>query len=139
MDSPSPDVVEKVHQWLRFADEDLTLASHAMSLTDSPYRLIAYHAQQCAEKCLKALLVYRNVDFPHTHSIRALLSLCREHASWTDALRDAEELTPYAVTARYPGEDVEVTEAEARRAIELAQQVRTALRAALQERGLEID
>jgi len=25
--------------------------------TSVPYRLVAYHAQQCAEKCLKAYLV----------------------------------------------------------------------------------
>lgn len=29
-----------------------------------PYRLIAYHAQQCAEKYLKAYLVYHDIDFP---------------------------------------------------------------------------
>jgi HEPN domain-containing protein len=138
MSSPSPEVVGKVRQWLRFAEEDLALASHAMGLPRGPYRLIAYHAQQCAEKCLKAFLVYCNVDFPYTHSIRALLSLCKEHTSWTETLRDAEELTPYAVTARYPGEDVEVSQEEARRAIEVARQVSAQVRATLQERGVEI-
>ena len=71
------EILKKVMQWLILADEDLNLASHAFGLgAKSPYRLIAYHAQQCAEKYLKAFLVYHNVDFPYTHSIRVLLKLC---------------------------------------------------------------
>ena len=48
----APDaVVRKVLQWLDYADEDLRLAQHGldMSIAPPPYRLIAYHAQQCAE------------------------------------------------------------------------------------------
>jgi hypothetical protein len=43
------------------ADEDLRLARHAFKLKSAtPYKLIAYHAQQCAEKCLKAYLVFED-------------------------------------------------------------------------------
>jgi HEPN domain-containing protein len=105
---------------------------------DTPYRLIAYHAQQCAEKCLKGFLVYHKVDFPYTHSIGQLLRLCGEFASWPQILQNAKELTPYAVTARYPGEDEEVTKAEAIRAVELAQQVRTQVRTALKQLGMDL-
>jgi len=133
------EILKKVMQWLNLADEDLNLASHAFGLgAQSPYRLIAYHAQQCAEKCLKAFLVYHNVDFPYTHNIRRLLIFCAEHAEWTDTVKGAEELTPYAITARYPGEDEQVSEAEAKRAIELARQVRTQVRNALDQLGLKL-
>lgn len=45
------DILRKVRQWLQYADEDLLLARHALTLkSTAPYRLIAYHAQQCAEK-----------------------------------------------------------------------------------------
>lgn len=55
MPNPDPDIVKKVMQWLTFADEDLNMASDALSYgSRRSYRLIAYHAQQCAEKCLKA-------------------------------------------------------------------------------------
>ena len=54
MSKIEPEFLKKVVQWLSLADEDLNLASHALGLgAQSPYRLIAYHAQQCAEKCLK--------------------------------------------------------------------------------------
>ena len=139
MNEIEQEILKKVMQWLSLADEDLNLASHALGLgAKSPYRLIAYHAQQCAEKFLKAFLVYHKVDFPYTHNIRRLLKFCAEHAEWTDTLKDAEELTPYAITARYPGEDEEVTESEAKRAIELARQVRTQVRTAFEKLGVEL-
>ena len=132
------EILKKVIQWLILADEDLNLASHAFSLgAQSPYRLIAYHAQQCAEKYLKAFLVYHNVDFPYTHSIRVLLKICSNLATWTQTLKDADELSPYAITARYPGEEQEVTEAEAKRAIDLARKVRQQVRTALQQLGVD--
>ena len=139
MSKIEPEFLKKVIQWLSLADEDLNLASHALGLgAQSPYRLIAYHAQQCAEKCLKAFLVYHNVDFPYTHNIRRLMEFCQEHAEWTDTLKGAEELTPYAITARYPGEDEQVTEAEAKRSIDLAQQVREQVRNTLEQLGVKL-
>jgi HEPN domain-containing protein len=131
------EILKKVMQWLNLADEDLNLASHAFGLgAQSPYRLIAYHAQQCAEKYLKAFLVYHNVDFPYTHSIRVLLKLCSSLATWTQTLKDAEELSPYAITARYPGEDEQVTRDEAQRTIEIAIRVRLKVREQLEALGL---
>ena len=103
-----------------------------------PSRLIAFHAQQCAEKHLKAYLVFRGIDFPFTRNLRRLLDLCVTRAAWAEQLRDAEELKPYASTARYPGEDLEVTGAEAHRAAEIADRVRETVRRSLREEGLEI-
>ena len=133
-------VIQKVNQWLRFADEDLQLARHGLTISrGAPYRLIAYHAQQCAEKHLKAYLVFRRVDFPYTHNISHLLDLCARFVTWTDLLRDAEELSPYAITTRYPGEDEAVTLEEVRRAISLAEIVREQVREALRQEGMEIE
>lgn len=127
MNAPEPAVGRKVRQWLDYAAEDLCLARHAPSLASAvPWRLVAYHAQQCAEKCLKAFLVREGVDFPYTHNIAHLLELCGDR-EWVHGLREAEELTPFAVTTRYPGEDEEVSEEEARRAIALAERVQRVL------------
>jgi len=130
---------QKVLQWLVYAEEDLRLARHGLTLqSNCPYRLIAYHAQQCVEKHLKAYLVHQSIDFPYTHNIARLLELCAEHVSWTENLTDAEELTPFAITARYPGEDEEVSRAEATRAIEIAERVRKVVRAALADAGINL-
>jgi len=139
MHNPDPDIVNQVAQWLNLADEDLNMASVALNYSSSrPYRLIAYHAQQCAEKYLKAYLIFHNEDFPYTHNIRRLLKLCGKFATWSQNLKDAEELTPYAITTRYPGEDQEVTETEAANAIEIARKVREQVRAELRLLGMEL-
>jgi len=132
-------VRRKVLQWLSYGEEDLSLARHGLTLeSNCPYRLIAYHAQQCVEKHLKAYLLQQAVDFPYTHNIARLLELCGEHASWAESLTDAEELTPFAITSRYPGEDEEVSREEAVRAIESAERVREVVRTALAEGGISL-
>jgi HEPN domain-containing protein len=139
MKLPDPPILEKVKQWLAYADEDLRLARYGFSMPERPpYRLIAYHAQQCAEKHLKAYLVFHAVDFPFSHNLRRLLELCATQANWAEQLRDADELTPYAITARYPGEDEEVSEVEARRAVEIALRVRQTVRQSLHREGFDV-
>ncbi|MCL4457770.1 MAG: HEPN domain-containing protein [Nitrospirae bacterium] len=134
-----PEKINKiVKQWLEYAEEDLRLAKHALKLSSScPYKLIAFHAQQCAEKYLKAFLAFKKVDFPYTHNISLLLELCVPHADWTDDLQEAKTLTPYAVTARYPGRD-KVTKIDALDAITIASKVRKVVRKALKQEGIKI-
>lgn len=132
-------ILEKVIQWLEFADEDLKLARHGLTLTSGvPYRLIAYHAQQCAEKYLKAFLVYHEIDFPYTHNIGRLLELCAEKGDWARNLPEADELTPFVITARYPSEQETVTREESLRAIEIALKVRETIRKALEREGVAL-
>ena len=140
MNIPDEPVLHNVKQWLIHGDEDLRLATYAMTLqaAEPPYRLIAYHAQQCAEKYLKAFLVYCSVDFPYTHNISILLELCNDHADWPSELQEAEQLTLYSVTTRYPGEAEEVTEGEATQAIEIAQRVRNRVRSELKKLGVNL-
>jgi HEPN domain-containing protein len=137
MKLPDAPILEKVRQWLAFADEDLRVARHGFSIPETPpYRVIAYHAQQCAEKYLKAYLVFHVIDFPYTHDLQRLLALCSAQSSWAERLSDVEELNPYATTVRYPGEHLVVSEAKARRAVEIAERIQQVVRRALQEEGL---
>lgn len=132
MKVPNKEILRKVKQWLKSGDEDLRLARHGLTLKSGcPYRLIAYHAQQCAEKYLKAYLIYKNIDFPYTHNISRLLELCAKEANWSESVWEAEELTPFAITTRYPGEDEEVTRKESLRAINIALHVRQVIRRVL--------
>lgn len=120
-----------VKQWVDHAEEDLRLARFALKITSScPHKLIAFHAQQCAEKYLKAFLALKKVDFPYSHNISLLVELCSPHAGWINDLQGIESLTPYAITARYPGK-YKVTKKEAVQAVELASIVRKAVRKAL--------
>ncbi len=123
MNNLRKNIFEKSKSWMKFAEEDLRLAEHAMQLSSGcPYRLIAYHAQQCAEKYIKAFLVFSEIDFPYTHNLRKLLQLCgKDHLS---TLEEAEILTPFAVTTRYPSLDEDVSKSEAIEAIKIAKTVK---------------
>ena len=136
MTVPREAILTKVREWAAHADDDMRVAEHTLTLPDDcPYRLVAYHAQQCAEKYLKAYLVLRGIDFPFTHNLARLLELCSEQSAWREQLKDVEELTPFAITARYPGDDEPVSEAEARRAVDIAARAREQVRAALSAAG----
>jgi HEPN domain-containing protein len=139
MNSRNRNVWEKVKEWISFAEDDIRIAEVAMKLKSNvPHRIIAFHAQQCAEKYLKAYLVSQEVDFPYTHSIATLLKLCDKYSLRIKEIQDADLLTPYAITARYPGQDERVTKSDVSQAIKLAKKVRQTVRTALKELGLDL-
>lgn len=105
MNDERKELEEQVFKWIEIADEDLLLANHAFSLKSNiPYRLIAYHAQQCAEKYLKAFLVSRLIDFPYTHNLESLVDLCESVVNIKSQLKDIFILSQYAAAKRYPGQ-----------------------------------
>jgi hypothetical protein len=57
--------------WLRFAEADLRLA--AADIPDVMLSLFCFHAQQAAEKAIKAVLTHAGIDVQRTHDIRNLL------------------------------------------------------------------
>ena len=118
------EVVQKlVAEWVRRAHADMTVATFVDDDRLAP-EIIALHAQQAAEKMLKALLVQRQADFPRTHAIGALLALCEEAGFFgAQEFTEASSLTRYAVAARYPGEEEPVSREEAKEAVTLAAQV----------------
>lgn len=61
-----------------------------------------FHAQQAAEKMIKAYMVFRDRDFPFTHDIEKLLEVAADIEPKFRRFRpSAKILTPYAVDARY--------------------------------------
>lgn len=62
--------------WSRFADEDLRMAR--LAFREGMPNQACFHAQQCCEKMLKAVLVSGDVDVPRTHKMADLLSLLRQ-------------------------------------------------------------
>jgi HEPN domain-containing protein/predicted nucleotidyltransferase len=118
-----------LRKWISTAQNDLAIAKELLKYPDKT----AFYAQQSIEKYLKAWLVYKEIDYPHSHSIKALLSFCMEHGGrkWAERLREAEKLTDYARLIEYPFEGEDITMADATRAIEIAELVELKLRAVL--------
>lgn len=72
---------------------------------------LCFDAQQAAEKAVKAVLIQRRLPFPYVHDIGRLLHLAEEAGeSVPPEVHEAEQLTRYAVVARYPGLAEPVTE-----------------------------
>lgn len=110
--------------WLRHAASDLHLAKLGLVDPDVLRNQIAFHAQQAAEKSLKAVLAERKVHFPKTHDLEALIEIIQlAGVAWPLAAQQIEALAPFAVETRYPGGLAQVSDAEAEEAIKSAEQV----------------
>jgi HEPN domain-containing protein len=91
-------------QWLAYAESDLRLAGLAAQDRLVLPEQVCFHAQQAAEKALKAVLRFKQVEFPWTHDLDELLRLAEEAGvAMPEAVREVGFLTPFAVGARYPG------------------------------------
>ncbi|HIH03177.1 MAG TPA: HEPN domain-containing protein [Methanoregulaceae archaeon] len=114
---------ELVAAWLEKARQDLVVARNALLMPEIFPGIICFHAQQAAEKALKAYLVGLGVIPPKTHQLEDLVALAAGYDAEIVTLSDpAASLTPYAVEARYP-EAEQVTEEDARHAIEDAEEI----------------
>ena len=118
-------------EWVSKAEGDYATAGRELRVDDRPnFDAVCFHAQQTAEKYLKALLQENQVRFPKTHSLIELLELCLPLDESLENLRsDLIRLGRYAVHYRYPGEAA--SKLEAQMAYEVVTSVRQALRAKL--------
>lgn len=97
---------------------------------------VGYHAQQMAEKMLKAAFASKEIDFPFTHNIRTLLARGEEAGLFCKPAEEVVEaalfLTSLISVTRY-AEAPDFQEGEAIRAINSANRVALFLR----ENGFE--
>jgi len=131
---------DAVRLWLEKADDDLKAARALLEIDDPPNWIICFHAQQCVEKHLKAVLVFHGHEHPKTHNIAVLVGLCGKADEALDSLRDwgLSVLTRYATALRYGEEPYLPDQEEARSAVQLAERVRAFLRGRLARRGLNL-
>lgn len=98
MDDPS-----NPHSWVDRAEEDYVLAQSAIRRKAPLIYGATFHAQQCVEKYLKAILVSAQQVFPKTHDLVALGDLCTRVGMILPVEMDVlEKLNAFSVLARYP-------------------------------------
>lgn len=93
---------QSTSEWLYFAFSDLEAAE--LVNNDQMFHHVCFHAQQAAEKSIKAILVFNGKLAPKTHSIVELVkllpsSVVAEKGSWEEK---AEFLNQFYVPSRYP-------------------------------------
>ncbi len=85
---------------------------------------LCFHAQQAAEKAVKAVLIEQNVEFPYVHDLGRLLELAVQSGISVSAeVRKADALTRFAVAFRYPGMGRPPSTRDHQRAVRLARAV----------------
>ena len=113
-----------VQQWLGKAEQDLAAARMLFGSGLDYYAIVGFHAQQAAEKYIKAFLVCHQVEFAKTHDLARLRSLVTQVApDLATALAPADVLTPYGEEFRYPGDLEVVTQEQGQEVLQLAEQV----------------
>ena len=106
-------------EWINRAKSSLELAQTQI-IKYLFYEDLCYQAQQAVEKALKGLLIYYGAEPEHTHNIEILLTEIKKFTDVPDSIKDAVQLTIYAVQTRYPGEYEEVTKTEYEKIVGIA-------------------
>ncbi len=89
--------------WLKAAYDDIYLLNKIWD--DRHLTAIAsFHAQQCCEKTLKAILEYHDQDVPKVHSLRKLFALAKPFADLRPDKAIIAGLDTLYIEARYPGD-----------------------------------
>ena len=102
--------------WLDRAKSNLKISKTKMD-KDIFYEDLCFQAQQAAEKAIKCLLIFCNVEPEKTHN---LVTLIKELSKYTDVPEEINEiaiLNDYAVQTRYPGDYTPINEDEYNNAI----------------------
>ena len=106
-------------EWITFAKSDLKLAK-AGRVGGVLLSSLCFHAQQAAEKAIKAVLVLKRKEFPPTHNIKVLIDLLPGSVGFPEKLQQASLLAMYAVNTRYPGDLYHISQKDYAEALSLA-------------------
>ncbi len=107
--------------WLKKAEGDIKIIKKCLRDDDETLDGAVYHAQQAAEKALKAFLIFQQQEIPKIHDLLRLLKLCAKIDFSFIQLEDyAADLTMYVTYARYPDDWFVVDRPEAESALKKA-------------------
>lgn len=118
--------LELMEEWfLRAYDDEISTEDILQDQHGSP-NTVCFLSQQMAEKLLKGFLVFHKKKFPKIHHIDKLLNLCKEIDSQFEELREeAEELSEYYISTRYPGDYPQFSFKNAKEAFKKASEIKS--------------
>jgi HEPN domain-containing protein len=118
-------------EWIDKAEGDWSTANREYRVRKNPnYDAVCFHAQQCAEKYLKAYMQEKGIGFRKIHDLEILLNdILSIEPAWTTLRNSLIVLTSYAVEYRYPG--MATLKTEAKQAIHHCRLVRKVVRQSL--------
>ena len=94
-----------IQLWMQRAEHDLGTAKITYLHLPQYYDTIAFHCQQTVEKCMKAMLVFYDIQFIRTHNLVYLLTLLADKIEIAEELQqNAILLNSFSVEIRYPNQ-----------------------------------
>jgi len=111
--------IEEARRLLRLAERDYRTFLILRGHPNAELEPTCFHAQQAAEKALKAALIARSTDFRRTHDLEELANLLADlGVALPFTSREFRRLNPFAVELRYgDGGAVLITPEEAERMV----------------------
>lgn len=84
------------------AEQDLLVLKKLQADPDITSEILGFHAQQAAEKMLKAVLAVQQIKFPFTHRLTELMDAIKSAGiPFPEEFEELRFLTPFAVEFRY--------------------------------------
>lgn len=109
--------------WLARAKSDLAIAQAPLP-EGALLEDLCYHAQQSAEKALKAVYQHHGWTFRYTHDLETLMSGLKDQGlGIPDEVLESDTLSRYAWEARYPGLEEAIDLDEYNWAVDMARTV----------------
>ena len=105
---------EEAERFLRLAKRDQAAFAALLNAPAVDLAVACFHAQQAAEKALKAVMCLNGLEFRRTHDLEALAGMLKD----VDVMPPVNEhdlrcLTPYAIEFRYDDEGIHLITGEA--------------------------
>lgn len=129
--------LRQTRTWLEQAEDDLRAAEGSLQPVYLAPGPACYLSQQAAEKALKAILVFLQIDYPLTHKLDEVCAAIPVDWAVRAEYSDLKWLSEWAITGRYPGDWPQATESDARRAVAQARAIRDSVRRDLAEHGYD--
>lgn len=117
-------------EWVAKTEGDWKVARREHGVARPVWDAVCFHAQQCAEKYVKAVLEENGIAFPKTHDLVLLVNSGGKLLSQLLLQREAlSHLSTVGIVARYPGTTSD--RQSAKEAIRMAREVRSVARAVM--------
>ncbi len=122
-----------IDEWIKKAEADYQTAVRESSVqNDANYDAVCFHAQQCIEKLMKALISKNKIIPPKTHDLTLLHQMLPVDDQTHLNIQQLRFLSNAAVAFRYPGESADKTDAG--ESLQICNQLRQVLHKQLEYR-----
>ena len=99
---------ELTKEWINKAEGDFIVVNREYGAKNPVYDAVCFHAQQCVEKYMKAILQENIIEFGKVHDLDLLLEKCKHFVPLLEEHKvELIELSSFAVEIRYPGAEDE--------------------------------